>query len=128
MSKTTIAVAILYCAGDEVILVRRANSDQSWDYPGTKVASGESEEQAAARVTQLVTGLDIGPERFGMPIRDVTWEGIRWVSYRANITPDEQDCLASKSPCGTRWLCIVPRGILPSYIPSRRRRAMISAG
>lgn len=128
MERQKIAIAILHCNDDEVILVRKVSEPNRWDFPGTHIAKGESPEQAASRVAQLATGLDIGPERFGNVIRDeIGRDDVQRVSYRANITTEEQERLTRKSPCGKRFVCVVHKSRLPTYIPQRYRRAMMQA-
>ncbi len=125
MTAQTIAVAIIHCGYDEYLIVQRVG-ENTWDYPGTRVAEGETLEQAAARVSSLATGLEIEPRRFDRKIRDsLGTDGVRRISFRADLFAAETAALPDRSPCGSRLLCLAHRSQLPEFIHDHRRRLMI---
>lgn len=124
---TEVVVLILMNRDANIVLVRKFGNAR-WELPATRIAEGETLEQAAVRVAWFEVGVVLDLKRISRPVaRRKTQNGVRLVSVRANISDIELDMIGETNPSGSHECMIVTVDELGRYLP-RKDRSLLAGG
>ncbi len=124
-----IAILVMWYDDTHLIVTRRFGQSY-WELPGTRIAEGESLQQAGSRLALLEVSLNVPVHRFGRQIRSHIDERNQVLlrSVRVNLTYDEFESIRGENIAGTHEILVVAKEHIRDVLPRKRDRLLIYAG